>query len=369
MTRKYTVLLNTDSAPGATAGQNGAGSQDPRAVLVEMLTQRDAPPQPVNETSPPDSADESPENTSAPVQEEEPGQENLTPEETAPAETETPVEAETENEDEPNAVKDDKGWQKRVDKLTAQKYAAQEAAEAAQAEAERLKAEVEELKANDGRVVTNAATPEKVAKLKTVGEVQARMVTVEKQLDELQDYLDANPGHADTVHQLGEKQITRQELLNWRAELRSEAKALPQHADQLTAATQFTQKQKQLRDKFAEEFTWYADKEAPQTKAIQERLKTNPFLKQFASPEYAAHLWNLGEKAIQAERSSKAKGAKPLAMTTPKPVNGKVPPGKPHAANGSAGSRGTGDVKSITARHATERSSDSFAALLSASGR
>jgi len=361
------ILANPDSPLAATGGQNGAGSQDPREVLAAMLTQRDAPAQPVTETSPPDSAEESPEEPPAPTQAEEPGQELSTSEEETPvAEPETQAAGEAENENEPNAGADDKGWQKRVDKLTAQKYAALEAAEAAKAEVERLKAEVE-----DSRAVTSAATtlPETVTKLKTPSEVQARLQAVDQQLDALQDFLDANPGDAATVHQLGDKEMTRQDLLNWRAQLRSEAKALPQRGQELAAAAQFSQKQQQLRSKFAEEFTWFTDKEAPQTKAIAERLKTNPFLKQFASPEYAAHLWNLGEKAIQTERAARTKGAKPLTMTPPKPVAGKVPPGKPHVANGSAGSRGTGDVKSIVSRHAQERSTDSFTALLSATGR
>ena len=370
MLRKYLVLLNTDSAPTATGGQNGAGSQDPREVLAAMLTQRDAPAQPVTETSPPDSAEESPEEPPAPTQAEEPGQELSTSEEETPvAEPETQAAGEAENENEPNAGSDDKGWQKRVDKLTAQKYAALEAAEAAKAEVERLKAETEQLRAEAGSQTSDRALPETVTKLKTPAEVQARLQAVDQQLDALQDFLDANPGDAATVHQLGDKEMTRQDLLNWRAQLRSEAKALPQRGQELAAAAQFSQKQQQLRSKFAEEFTWFTDKEAPQTKAIAERLKTNPFLKQFASPEYAAHLWNLGEKAIQSERAARTKGAKPLTMTPPKPVAGKVPPGKPHAANGSAGSRGTGDVKSIVSRHAQERSTDSFTALLSATGR
>lgn len=370
MFRKYLVLLNTDSAPTATGGQNGAGSQDPREVLAAMLTQRDAPAQPVTETSPPDSAEESPEEPPAPTQAEEPGQELSTSEEETPvAEPETQAAGEAENENEPNAGSDDKGWQKRVDKLTAQKYAALEAAEAAKAEVERLKAETEQLRAEAGSQTSDRALPETVTKLKTPAEVQARLQAVDQQLDALQDFLDANPGDAATVHQLGDKEMTRQDLLNWRAQLRSEAKALPQRGQELAAAAQFSQKQQQLRSKFAEEFTWFTDKEAPQTKAIAERLKTNPFLKQFASPEYAAHLWNLGEKAIQSERAARTKGAKPLTMTPPKPVAGKVPPGKPHAANGSAGSRGTGDVKSIVSRHAQERSTDSFTALLSATGR
>lgn len=370
MFRKYLVLLNTDSAPTATGGQNGAGSQDPREVLAAMLTQRDAPAQPVTETSPPDSAEESPEEPPAPTQAEEPGQELSTSEEETPvAEPETQAAGEAENENEPNAGSDDKGWQKRVDKLTAQKYAALEAAEAAKAEVERLKAETEQLRAEAGSQTSDRALPETVTKLKTPAEVQARLQAVDQQLDALQDFLDANPGDAATVHQLGDKEMTRQDLLNWRAQLRSEAKALPQRGQELAAAAQFSQKQQQLRSKFAEEFTWFTDKEAPQTKAIAERLKTNPFLKQFASPEYAAHLWNLGEKAIQTERAARTKGAKPLTMTQPKAVAGKVPPGKPHAANGSAGSRGTGDVKSIVSRHAQERSTDSFTALLSATGR
>ena len=364
------ILANTDSPLAATGGQNGAGSQDPREVLAAMLTQRDAPAQPVTETSPPDSAEESPEEPPAPTQAEEPGQELSTSEEETPvAEPETQAAGEAENENEPNAGADDKGWQKRVDKLTAQKYAALEAAEAAKAEVERLKAEVEEARGDRPAAIGDRTLPETVTKLKTPAEVQARLQAVDQQLDALQDFLDANPGDAATVHQLGDKEMTRQDLLNWRATLRSEAKALPQRGQELAAAAQFSQKQQQLRSKFAEEFTWFTDKEAPQTKAIAERLKTNPFLKQFASPEYAAHLWNLGEKAIQSERAARTKGAKPLTMTPPKPVNGKVPPGKPHAANGSAGSRGAGDVKSIVSRHAQERSTDSFTALLSATGR
>lgn len=362
MLRKYLVLLATDPATAATGGSNGAGSTDPRVALAQLLTRRDSPP-PAEETeeSQPDSAPESPEEPETPPDQEEPGQE-ISPEDEPKSEGDEPQTEDEPKEPELPGAEADKGLpaavQKRIDKLTAQKYQAQEALDEAKAEAERLRQENEQLRS--GQVpAAQSALPETVSKLKTVAEVTARQQAVQAQLDELQDVLDENPGDSDTVIKIGQQEFTRGELIAKRKSWRAEAQALPQHAQQLAAQQQASQQVRQVNELARKNHPWLADDANPETQEVREIVKKTGWT------EITAAAYVRGLKSLKEEFAKKNPAAKPLTMTPPKPAAGKVPAAKPHNASGGAGGgKPAASVKTALEQHGKSGSRSSFAALL-----
>lgn len=367
MIRKYLILLATDPATAPTGGQNGAASLDARSTLAEMLARRDAPEENATETSPTSSAEDDPEETDAPPAAVEPGQEDLPVEETPPAEGDEPQPEDEPTETEvPKAEGADKGLpeavQKRIDKLTAQKYQTQEALDAAKAEVEQLRSEVEQLRSGAAVPSGNSPIPENVSKLKTVAEVTTRQQAVQAQLDELQDVLDENPGDSDTVIKIGQQEFTRGQLIAKRKVWRAEAQALPVHAQQLAAQQQATQQARQVNEMARQNHPWLADDANPETKEVREIVKRTGWT------EITAAAYVRGMKSLKEEFAKKHPAAKPLTMTPPKPVAGKVPAAKPHTANGGAAGGKTAGVTIKTAldAHGKTGSRSSFAALLAA---
>ncbi len=251
------------------------------------------------------------------------------------------------------------------------------------AEVAELQGKIAELQAGGGTAVAPGAMnlPPTVAALKTVAECQARMDMATTNAETIQDFLDANPGEAGTVYDVttgevatvaadGQQYQTRKQLIDRKALWRAEMKALPQQAQSLQQQALFTQNQQASRAKFAESYPWINDPASAQSKAVAERLKAAPFLKSFVSPEYAAHVWNLGEKAAEAERL--ARGGKP-AVAGAKPV-GKVPAAKPHTnGGGPAPARKPGLVaapagKALLAAVGAKKDRGSLTALIGAAG-
>lgn len=330
-----------------------------------MVALRESPPAPEHEDSPPGSADEPPEEPDAPPAQGEPGQEILPEDETPVAEGDEPAaEGEPENQD----PKPKDGPQKRIDQLTARQTALLQKLEDAEAEKERLAAEVEELRAGaDSRVVTNAATvPEAVAKLKTVADVQARSQKLDATMDELQDVLDENPGGPDTLVRVGEKEVTRKSLMDYRKELRTEKSALQQHGQQIVHRQQVSQQLQQVNAVARKNHPWLADAEHPEAKAVREIVKKTGW------SEITAAAYVRGLKSLEDEFKQRTGGktaVKPSGSKVPlkPPVGGQKPEVRPKAAT-TATATGE-DARKALDKLGKNGSQNSLAQLLEATGR
>lgn len=260
-----------------------------------------------------------------------------------------------------------KGVQQRIDKLTAQKYAALEAAEQAKAEAERLKQELEDAQLRGQAGKGETVVPEPVAKLKTVAEVEAEMERVNGDIDSLTDFLDRHPGEPDAEFSVGNQTFTRQQLIDRRAELRTVARALPKQARAITEAAQFKAAREAEHRKLVTEFPEWNDEKHPDVKTARQLLRLPQFQRE-PNGEYLALAIATGDRVLKEKLAARSgKGAQVLK----KPV-GKVAPAKPHAAAGVAAtpaSSGKVNLKAVLERHQKDKSKDSFAALLSATGR
>lgn len=367
------VMAAAEPPPAPTSGSNGVGqpAADPRAVLDAMVAQRELPTATDTQDSPTADAQSAPEQVPAAAAEGEAGENTSPPQNepevegdnSAPETTDEAGASPGENAEESDAKKPTKGEQRRIDQLTAQKYQALERAEKAEARAKELEAKLEEATSVAPSAASAASLPESVSKLKTVAEVESRLAQVESDADALTDFLDGNPGEADTAYTIGDKQFTRAQLIQRRAALRAEARALPQQREHLVTSAQFSAQRKQVSAAMVKEFPVLQDTENPVTKTWHELRKLPQFQREVNGDELA-YLLARGHAAVQAERAAKTKSAAPAAKPT-----GKVPVGKPHAAGNTAGARTTGDVKAIMQKHSTERNPDSFTALLSATGR
>lgn len=398
----------TGSTPSPAATPGGANVErvtgalpsaatDPRAVLAAMEEQRSAPAAPEPKTVAPSSAhQDDPENPTPPVETDEPGQETLPPAET-PTEEETSAEADDSQipNDSPAAeieaamdgldesqrsqlldmlkdVKEGKanwGDLKRGHKLIGQ-YAEQ--LNELKEQIAQLTAD-KEVEATVTPTATNAPLPAKLASLKTLEQVQERMDLAVGHAEALQDFLDENPGDANTVYTIGDQELTRKQLIERKQSWRAEAKALPKRYQEIQGQQQFTQAQAEARKQSFTDFPWLKDPEHPEAKTIAQTLKDVPSLKNTLTPEYWAAVYQRGMKAMQAELAARKNGgAHGVTRPTTRPT-GKVPLGKPHSggANGAArpaAATVTGGPAAL-ARVKNEGSADSFAALLEATGR
>lgn len=382
----HRILASTDSPLAPSGGQNGAGQPkaDPMAVLAAMVAQRDSVPAVAPDESPQESAQDSPEEPSAPALTGEPGKETLTPE-TEPAADGAEPEADGEqptNDPSPEqtelttALADlspterkaaldlvktlQPGEIPRIAKLVAQRHQLESTVEDLQKQLETAQSEAVErpLVNGPGRL------PESIAKLKTVEAVQQRYDEVEANADALTDFLDENPGDSETRYKIGEQEFSRKQLIERRAGLRAELKLLPKRGQQITQAAQFAHARQEASQAAIKRFPVLADPENPVTRKVRQLAA----LPQFASEpngDELAYYFVLGKQVAEAR---KANGA---ANPPQRPVNPKIPLGKPHvAANGAAG-RGP-DAARINAAmeaHGKDRSLSSFAAVLEATGR
>lgn len=376
MLSKYVrLLLAADPAITSTGGSNGAGqATDPTAALVNLLAKQSSAPAGESSDEATTSEDDVPEEPPAPVQEDEPGQETLSPETEPNAEGDEPnAESDKPNEDpEQGAENADKGLpaavQKRIDKLTAQKYQAQEALEEAKAEADRLREEVERLRVESPASSGEGQMPEPIAKLKTLPEVQRQLEAVTTELEAVQDFLDANPGDAETVYKIGAKEMTRKELIEMRSQLRQQARLLPQRGQQIAGQAQFQQARQQQELAIRKEFPVLADAEHPVTKVVSQLVKLPDFASKTNGLELA-YIMARGNEVVTAERNKRKAGTAAAAPLVRKP-QGKIPLGKPHVNGGGGGGRVASTITPKAALEALGKdgSTSSFAALLASSG-
>jgi hypothetical protein len=383
---------NSEAAP--PSGQNGAGSApvDPRAMLAQMVAQRDQPADPPpNDPSMP-SAQDDPENPVPPAEPDQPGQDNLPPDEGGSdpnKEPDTTDGASSTGQQENSPSDSDFNQAFKSLNADARKHLLEMAKAVANGDTslgelkrghkltsqiEELKQEIEKLKdagaepgAPDGSRSTGPAT---VGKLKSVQEVEARIELAEKSAWELEKFLRRNPEGGV----IGEQQYTVDQIEGaiegWRAEL----KALPKRAAAIQQQQQFSDQQAQVKSRVLQQFPELADPEQATAKAVRQKIAAAPFLKQFASPEYAAMIWIEGERVLNARAAARnsANGAngKPGTVAPAKPA-GKVPLGKPHAAPGGSAPKVNGEVSVESALKSarTEGSRNSLARLLQATGR
>jgi len=369
------ILASPDSPLAPSGGPNGVDPSDPRAVLTAMVAQRELSPASELEDSPEPAATADPESQADTTAADTTGEDNLTSETppagedgaTDPTEPEGETEEPTEVVDPNDAAEADipKGAQARIDKLTAQKYQALEEVESLKAKVAELEAEQESLAVTS--TATPATLPEAVAKLKTVAQVNERLKVVQSDLDALTDFLDENPGDGDAKYQIGGKEFSRAELVQRKAALRSEARALPQRSEAITFTAQFAQARQQATAALVKEFPVLSDPDNPVTKTARQLMQLPQFQRESNGDELA-YLLARGYEVVTAERNRR-KGA-PGAPLVKRPT-GKVPLGKPHvAANGGGrATNGEVNVRSALDRVSKEGSSESLAELLKATGR
>lgn len=333
-----------------------------------MVAQQDQPAPPATNDPAPAPATDAPAAEPVPPTDPEPGQETLPAENQPAAEPEPPAPETNEPEEPDSPSAEPKGEvspnvQKRIDALTRQK--SELAGKVAELESKL--AEVESSTAATAGQRPDATLPPTVAKLKTVQECEQRLQTAQASMETIQDFLDANPGDAGTEYQMGEKIVTRQELIDSRKAWREEIRSIPQHAQALTQQAQFTRQQQAARQQVLTEFPYLADPEHATTKAVQAKLKEASFLNSFAAPEYAALVWVKGEQAVKAEVEAR-KGKTPAPLHRPA---GTVPARKPMTASGSAARPDAAAVSLQQAVSANGKSGSkgSFADVIAAAGR
>lgn len=378
------ILRDPQPAFAPTGGPNGAGATaepDAQSRLLEMLGKMDEPAADPTQNPTPSQPESEPETPQQPADDGEPGQNDLPPEEQPQGEDEVPPEGELKDDlsqpekelaekfqklnpdakakllDMVNSIEKGEtsiGELKRGHKLTSQIAELQR-------QIEELKTEAETAATRTG----DTSQPPGVAKLKTVQEVDARLDAATDAVRAIEDFLEEHPEGGE----IKGKEFTRRQLIERKRELQDEIRQLPKRAQQIQQQTQMAQTQAQARSGFAKDYPWVDDPEHPSTIAVQNRLKTNPWLKNFASPEYVAHVWNLGEKAAQVEAAARKGGGKNGTVPTT-PTKPKVPSGKPHAPSSASLPRSNpkADVGAALNRARKEGSQSSLAALIDAAG-
>ena len=223
----------------------------------------------------------------------------------------------------------------RISKLLTEKHQAE-------ATIETLQAELDELK--ESRVVTSAATataalPEAVTKLKTVEAVEAELDRVSTDIEQLTDFLDANPGSLEAEYQVGDKTFTRQQLINRRADLRVLAKALPKQAQALTHQAQFKTARTEAVNQLVRDYPQWNDANHADVKLAKQLAKLPQFARE-QNGDYLALAVATGDRVLKAELAARSRNGKPTLPAT-KPA-GKVPAAKPHVAVAAAAPSGAG---------------------------
>jgi len=404
------ILRHPEAASGASASQAGDFASASAAAtdrLLQMMTPPDAAATSATNRSATAAAQATPETPVYSAENEDAGQNNLSAEEPTPGAAddatpnETSAETESQSDTENNAENgngDGAGLPPEIaalpdgerSKLLTQLAEAIKNGESVnsllrghkyatklEAQLEELTAKVEQLQGEESRGLRvesqPTALPETVAKLRTPAEVTARIQKVESEAEALQDFLDANPGDAGTVHQIGERQMTRQELINWRASLRAELKALPQRAQQIAQATEFQQKRKAVAQKVAADFPQVRDPENPDA-VLARQLLSKPQFAGEVEAEYLALAMATGHRILQAQLAQKKNGtnghaaANGTARGDARPTtNGNgIQKGKPAGAPSAAAPRSNGHTngKALLERARRERSTDALAALI-----
>lgn len=376
MTQATTFAATSTAPAGGFGGVSGVSATlSPLHALAHMLNEESQPDVPATDETPIASGPDAPENPPVPGAEDTPGELTSTPEETPPAETE-PGDGEP-----PNPVSDTapakpqitKATQERIDKLTAEKYRLREENEALQAKL----AEASEPRPTSPEA---RALPESVTKLKTLQQVQARHETLESAVDQLNDFLDANPGDPRTVYDLdtaepvnvesdGKRYLSRQQLIARRAEARAELKALPKHAQHIVRTAELKTTHAQHQARLQEKFPQLKDDSHAETQMYRAALAL-PELAQHPDAPLIAYKLARGHLLVEAEMAKANGNGKPLFG---KPVS-KVPVRQsgPSGNGALSPSRpGATDAQISQAMDGLGRqgSKSSLAAVLSATGR
>lgn len=279
-----------------------------------------------------------------------PGDAEEADEEDEPEEPEGEAGEETEDEPPSKAEFEHPKFQKRVDRLTAARKAAEERAAAAEAKVKELEAAREQ-----SAPVDDPADP--VWRLKDAQDANRAMLAARTESDAAQAFLDRIEdgdldgvvadlkGHGVKLGEWDRRTVTRalqryhasqsQELATRTAELtqirRSYAQRLAADRQAYDAAA-------------AEHFTWLSDKSDPRTEKVERLLKVNPMLGREAVGKFAAAAL---VKELTRYQKAKAQVTKPLATkkrdtTLPGAAQG-APPPKP--ANAAAARAATADKR------------------------
>lgn len=304
-----------------------------------MVAQAELPAanEPTQNSPTPGATEPGPETVPAPGAEPAPGQENLPPETTAPpgegeqppAPGETteqptstsPEEKQKAEKDKAEKLKAKQAGQERIDELTGKNYQLKGQLEELKIKLAEAEAKLEATTAGGPPTVAPGpgALPPAVAKLKTLQEVEARLDYAESNADALQDFLDANPGSATTVYDInsgqqveepadGQRYFSREQIIARKAALRSEIKALPKRARELTQQAQFNQAKAEAHAKIVADFPYLNDPENADTKQAQQFLKTEPILNSYPHAEYLALALARGHRELQAEAAARKAG-------------------------------------------------------------
>lgn len=385
----YDQFTGSEQSPSATkagGANNEPAGTDPldERVLAAALAPTLPPRAPLPSEATPASAQDAPEDSTTPAGSDSPGQETLPPEQTPPASPKdnadgSEVLSQSDAQlNEALAGLDDTQRTQLVDML--QDVASGQASWNDLKKGHKLTGQIEQLKREfqeqldslkaDRELETTAPAPalempSGVAKLKTLGEIQARKVAVKDQLRAVNRYLATHSGEAETVYEINGQPLTREYLVGKSEELQAEAEALPERAQQIVQQAQFREVRNAARVQIARNFPQLNDPENADAKATAQLLK-DPRFGGEPHADYLALAMATGHRVLQAElaeRKAKGNGGTPARFA------GRVPAGKPHMGNSLAAPRGASDgqrTAQLRAR-AAQGDSEAVTGLLEAS--
>jgi len=231
-------------------------------------------------------------------------------EETAEPDTQEEPEIVEESE-EPEEPKD-KGWRKRVDKLTAKRHELE-------SQVDGLQDEIKELRsvAEDSIQVPTQNRDLSCDHLKTAADVDQYIDDAENTVETISEFLE--DGDDDAI-KLGESEFTRQQARSIRAGIR---KAL---RNQLPQRKQYLKTREELLPKVYEAFPFWKDKGSKEYQFAMQIAKARPQIKQSPLWEQEIGIYMLGV-AQWNKQVSDSKQRKPRVATRKAPVG----PGAPRA--------------------------------------
>jgi len=375
----------TPASAGSGVGAPAGGPVSPFNALAAMLAEEPQPGVTAPHEAPPASGTDAPPEPVAGAADAD-GQPPLPPETPPADELKPPGEGEPPNlpsdpDKETPKPEITKATQKRIDDLTAEKYRLRD-------ENEALKSKLTEAEKSAGAEIRGPSPqplPENVSKLRTVIEVEARQGQLETLVDALQDFLDANPGDAETVYDAqtqqpvsmeadGRRYLSRSQIITERGHARAELKALPKRALQITQTEQLRTAQAQLQTSLAEKFPHLKNPDHAETQMFQAAMHMPEIANHPAGPMIAYKLAR-GHAIVEAELAKANGNGKPLFGTPPRtvaPAPGKVPVRQPSPSGGGAAptpAAGRAKMDDALTRNRKEGSPASLAALIAVTGR
>lgn len=412
----------TSGAP-ASAASSGVGTPDPVSplnALVAMLAEEpqpgvtdpnEAPPAPglgAPETAPAPGAAGDPGQTTSPPGEPQPPAEGETPPgdgapPNPPSDTERLTAAitalsPTERAAALELFERERGKLPSLAKVTGQNYGLKDRVTELEKQNRELAQQIADGASTNTREGAYApqALPESVSKLKTVQAVQARQATLESSLDQISDFLDANPGDPKTVYDLesgeavnvesdGKRYLSRAQIIARRNDARAELRALPKQAEHLTRTAELSRTHATLHAELATLYPTLANADDAETQMYHAALSLPLIANHPGGPLIALKLAK-GHTLVEAERA-KAKekaagnghGKPPIVQPFTRSAQpgaathqGKIPVRQPSPAGGGAPPAPRPDkvaVDEALTRNRKEGSAGSLANLLAATGR